>query len=94
MLALAGQERRNVATCARMLAGLPGIHGADAPGRAIAAALERGSCHPETAPAIADGHRREQGLPAVTATGSHGATPRGTGLEAYDRPETAGKDRT
>ena len=42
MLALTGQERRNVATCARMLAGLLEIHGADAPGRAIAAALERG----------------------------------------------------
>ena len=89
MLARAGSDGRNVSSCARMLAELLDAHGADETDRAVAAALERGSCHPETVRAVLDERRREQGLPPVSiADGGRdvrGTTPRGTGLGAYDR---------
>lgn len=98
MLALAGSGGRNVSSCARMLAELLDTHGADGLDRAVAAALERGSCHPETVRAILEERRREQGLPPVSiADGGrdvHGTTPRGTGLGAYDRPAKREGDRT
>lgn len=98
MLARAGSGGRNVASCARMLEDLLDAHGADALDRAVAAALERGSCHPETVHAIIEDHRREQGLPPVSIAddgrGGRGTTPRGTALDAYDRPGTAGRDGT
>ncbi len=59
-------------------------------GRAIAAALARGSCHPETVRAIIEERRREQGLPAVSIADVDGdgaaGSPRRTDLGAYDRP--------
>ena len=98
MLACAGSGGRNVASCARMLEELLDAHGADETGRAVAAALERGSCHPETVRAVLEDRRREQGLPSVSiaddGSGVRGTTPRGTGLDACDRPGTAGKDGT
>ena len=98
MLARAGSGGRNVASCARMLEDLLDAHGADGLDRAVAAALERGSCHPETVHAIIEDHRREQGLPPVSIAddgrGGCGTTPRGTALDAYDRPGTAGRDGT
>ena len=95
MLARAGSGGRNVSSCARMLAELLDTHGADETGRAVAAALERGSCHPETVRAVLEERRRAQGLPPVSiADGGRdvrGTTPRGTGLGAYDRPAKRGK---
>ena len=98
MLARAGSGGRNVSSCARMLAELLDAHGADETDRAVAAALERGSCHPETVRAIIEERRREQGLPPVSIADSgrdvHGTTPRGTGLGAYDRPAKREGDGT
>ena len=98
MLARAGSGGRNVSSCARMLAELLDAHGADETDRAVAAALERGSCHPETVRAIIEDRRRAQGLPPVSiADGGrdvHGTTPRGTGLGAYDRPAKREGDGT
>ena len=95
MLARAGSDGRNVSSCVRMLAGLLDMHGADETDRAVAAALERGSCHPETVRAILEERRREQGLPPIGIADAGrdvgGTTPRGTGLGAYDRP--AGRRR-
>ena len=95
MLARAGSGGRNVSSCARMLAELLDTHGADETDRAVAAALERGSCHPETVRAVLEERRRAQGLPPVSiADGGRdvrGTTPRGTGLGAYDRPAKRGK---
>ena len=82
----------------RMLTELPDLHGADETGRAVAAALERGSCHPETVRAVPEERRRAQGLAPVGIADSgrdlHPTTPRGTDLGAYDRPAKHGKDRT
>ena len=98
MLARAGSDGRNVSSCARMLAELLDAHGADETDRAVAAALERGSCHPETVRAVLEERRHEQGLPPVSiADGGRdvrGTTPRGTGLGAYDRPARREGDGT
>ena len=96
MLTLAGCRKLNVATCARTLNGLLDIHGADELDRAIAAALERGSCHPNTVRSIIEARRRTRGLPNVSITdSSRTTTPRGTDPGAYDRPADARKeDRT
>ncbi len=94
MLALAGCRNWNVATCARTPADLLDTHGADELDRAIAAALERGSCHPNTVRCIIEDRRRTRGLPNVDiADGSRTTTPRGTDLGAYDSPEATGRDR-
>ena len=95
MLARAGSGGRNVSSCARMLEELLDAHGADETDRAVAAALERGSCHPETVRAVLEERRREQGLPPVSiADGVRGTTPRGTGLGACDRPAKREGDGT
>lgn len=93
MLTRAGCRRLNVATCARTLNGLLDTHGADELDRAIAAALERGSCHPNTVRSIIEARRRAQGLPNVSiADSSRTTTPRGTDPGAYDRPAAARKE--
>ena len=93
MLALAGCRNWNVATCARTLTDLLDTHGADELDRAVAIALERGSCHPNTVRRIVEARRSAQGLPAAgIAGGSGAATPRGTDPGAYDIPKAAGKD--
>ncbi len=98
MLARAGTNGRNVASCARMLETLLNAHGADALDRAVATALERGSCHPETVRVIIEERRREQGLPPLSIAddgrGGRGTTPRGTALDAYDRPEASARNKT
>ncbi len=66
--------------------------------RAVATALERGSCHPETVRVIIEERRREQGLPPLSIAddgrGGRGTTPRGTALDAYDRPEASARNKT
>ena len=87
MLTRAGYRNWNVATCARTLTTLLDTHGADELDRAIAAALERDACHPNTVRTIIEDRRRQQGRPAVSiADSSHTTTPRSTNLQAYDRP--------
>ncbi len=93
MLTLAGCRKLNVATCARTLNRLLDSHGADELDRAIAAALERGSCHPNTVRSIIETRRRARGLPNVSITdSSRTTTPRGTDPAAYDRAAAAKKE--
>ncbi len=95
MLTRAGCRKLNVARCARTLNRLLDSHGADELDRAIAAALERGSCHPNTVRSIIETRRRARGLPNVSITdSSRTTTPRGTDPGAYDRVAAARKEDT